>query len=138
MKVVMSIGNPLKSDDNIGNVILEKIDNKDIIKIKAGITPENFIEQIKKYDEIIILDAFEFKGKVGDVKVFKLDQIKDNPISTHNIPINLFQKFLSGSKIRIIGIKPNNIEFGEKLSRELENKIEEITENVKRLLQTHF
>jgi len=135
MKVVMSIGNPIKSDDNIGNIILDRLDIKDIIKIKAGITPENFINQLKNFDEVIIIDALEFEGETGEVKIFKLDEIKDSLVSTHNIPISLLKKFLPNSKIKIIGIKPKNIEFGKELSEELKNKIEEIIEKVSSFLK---
>jgi hydrogenase 3 maturation protease len=135
MKAVMSIGNPIKSDDNIGNVILEKLDIKNIEKIKAGTTPENFIVKLKNFDEIIILDALEFGGKVGEVKVFELNDIKDDLATTHNIPMNLLKKFLPNSKIKIIGIQTKNIEFGEELSRELESKIEEIVKRVSLFLK---
>ncbi|NIM47438.1 MAG: hydrogenase maturation protease [Candidatus Aenigmarchaeota archaeon] len=130
MKAVMSIGNPIKSDDNIGNIILDKLDVKDIIKIKAWVTPENFIKNLKDYDEIIILDALKFGGKIGEVKIFELNEIKDVLLSTHSIPADLLKRFLPDSKIKIIGIQPKNIDFGEELSEELENKIEEIIEKV--------
>ena len=135
MKAVMSIGNPIKSDDNIGNIILDKLDVKDIIKIKAEVTPENFIKDLKNYDEIIILDALEFGGNVGEVKFFELNEIKDAITTTHNIPISLLKRFLPNSKIKIIGIQPKNIEFGEKLSEELESRIEEIVERINLFLK---
>jgi len=134
MKAVMSIGNPLKLDDNIGNIILERLDIENIIKIRGEITPENFIDKLKDCDEIIILDSLQFGGEVGEVRIFELNEIEDNIISTHNIPISLLQNFFPDSKIKIIGIQPKNIEFGEGLSEELESKIEEIVEKVKTLL----
>lgn len=135
MKAVMSIGNPIKSDDNIGNIILDRLDIKNIIKIKAGIRPENFIKELKDCDEIIILDALEFGGDVGEVRIFELNEIKDALTSTHNIPITLLKRFLPDSKIKITGIQPKNIGFGEELSEELENKIGEIVERVSLFLK---
>jgi len=136
MKAVMSIGNPLKSDDNIGNIILEKLDIKNIIKLRGGITPENFIDKLKDCNEIIILDALEFEGEIGEVRFFELNDIKSDLASTHNIPINLFQKFLPNSKIRIIGIKPKKIDIGTELSKELQEKIGEISEKVKEIINS--
>jgi len=135
MKAVMSIGNPIKSDDNIGNIVLDKLDIKDIIKIKAGINPENFIKELKDFEEIIIIDALDFGGKSGEVRVFNPDEIKDVLLSTHSITLNLLKKFLPDSKIKIIGIQPKNIGFGEELSKELENKIDEIVEKVSLFLK---
>ncbi|MFQ6020398.1 MAG: hydrogenase maturation protease [Candidatus Aenigmatarchaeota archaeon] len=134
MKAVMSIGNPLKGDDNIGNLIIDKLILKDMIKIKARNTPENFIEKLKGCDEIIILDALEFGGKVGEVNIFKLNEIKDIFSTTHNIPINILQKFLPNSEIKIIGIQPKNINFREGLSKELKEEFENIVKKVSKLL----
>ena len=135
MKAVMSIGNPLKSDDNIANIVLDKLSFKDITKIRAEITPENFITRLKKYDEIIILDALDFGGETGDVKIFDLDEVKGVSLSTHSLPIDLLKRFLPNSEIKVIGIQPKNIDFGEVLSSELQNRIDEIVENVSLFLK---
>jgi len=46
----------------------------------------------------------------------------------------LLKRFFPSSKIRVIGIQPKSIEFGNSLSREMENKIEEVAERVKSFL----
>ena len=131
----MSIGNPIKSDDNIGNIILEKLNIENIVKIRGETTPENFINKLKKCNEIIILDALEFGGYVGEVRVFDLNEVGEVSISTHSIPIDLLKKILPSSKIKVIGIQPKNIDFGEKISKELNNKIEKIVKDVTLLLK---
>jgi len=135
MKAVMSIGNPIKSDDNIGNIILDKLDIKNILKIRAEVTPENFISKLKNYNEVIILDALEFGGNVGDVRVFELDKIKDVSLSTHSISVDILKRFLPNSRIRVIGIQPKSVDLGEGLTDELGNKIEEIVEKVSLFLK---
>jgi len=131
----MSIGNPIKSDDNIGNVIIDKLDLENIIKIKAEISPENFMNKLEDCDEIIILDALDFEGNVGEVKIFELDKINEVSMSTHSIPIDLMKRILPNSKIKIIGIQPKSIDFGEELTKEMKNKIEEIVKKVTLLLK---
>ena len=135
MKAVMSIGNPIKSDDNIGNIILDRLHVENIKKIKGETTPENFIDKLKICDEIIIIDALQFDGEVGEVRTFELDNIKDVVISTHNITFNLLQKFLPNSKIKIIGIQTKKIDFGIGLSEELQSKTNEIVEKVTSFLK---
>ena len=135
MKAVISIGNPIKSDDNIGNIILEKI-GVDAMKFRAETSPENFLEKMKGCDKIIILDALEFGGAVGEVKVFDLDSVNDRLMSTHSIPIALFKRFLPDSKIIVVGIQPKNVEFGEELSEELKESIDKISENVEKIIRT--
>lgn len=130
MKAVMSIGNPIKSDDNIGNIILDRLNVEDVKKIKGETTPENFIDKLKIYEEIVIIDALQFGGEVGEVRVFELDDIKDVIISTHNITFNLLQKFLPNSKIKIIGIQTKNIDLEIGLTEELQSKMDQIVEKV--------
>jgi hydrogenase 3 maturation protease len=135
MKAVISIGNPIKSDDNIGNVILERID-VDAIMVRGETTPENFIEKIKGCDEIIILDALQFGGEVGEVKAFDLENVEDRLMSTHSIPIALFKRFFPDSKITIIGIQPENIDFGDELSDEIKNKMDDIVNEVEEMINS--
>lgn len=130
MKGVMSIGNPIKSDDNIGNIIIDKLKVNDIIKIKAEINPENFMNKLKELDEIIILDALDFGGQVGEVKFFELDKINEVSISTHSIPISMIKRLLPNSEIKIAGIQPKSIDFGEELTKEMKEKIEYIVEKI--------
>ena len=79
VKLIISLGNPIKSDDNIGNLVVDKLkqqkeiqNNKDqdIEFIKAEISPENFFYQIAelKPEIIYIIDAVDFGGSVGEVK----------------------------------------------------------------------
>ena len=135
MKAVISIGNPIKSDDNIGNIVLEKI-NIEAIKLRAETSPENFLEKMKGCNQIIILDALEFGGAVGEVKVFNLESVNDRLMSTHSIPIALFKRFLPDSKIIVIGIQPKNVEFGEEISDELKESVDKISENVEKIIRT--
>lgn len=138
-KTVMSIGNPLKSDDNIGNLILDELQKsmKDVNFIKGSTNPENFIEPLKKINPEIIffIDVAFFSGKVGAVKTFQLKDILDINISTHNFPITVFKKIFPDSKIILIGIKPKNLDIGEGLSPELKNKFDSLVEEVKKIIQ---
>ena len=133
MKAVMSIGNPIKSDDNVGNVVLDMID-VDAIKIRAETMPENFIERMKGCDTIIIIDALEFGGRKGEVRLFDISDVEDRLMSTHSVPISLFKKFLPKAKILVIGIQPKSLEFGDELSENLKNNLESIAKNVKELI----
>jgi len=141
-KIVISIGNPLKSDDNIGNLLLNKLKktmkNKNVDFIEGSTNPENFMEPLKKInpDIIFILDVALFSGNAGDVKLFQLQEILKYNISTHNLPITVFQKFFPKTKIILIGIKPKSLDFGEDLTPELKDKFVNIFEEVKRIIET--
>jgi hydrogenase 3 maturation protease len=138
-KVVISVGNPLKSDDNISNLVLEELQknsDKNVKYIKGSTNPENFIELIRKMNPevIYIIDTAIFPGNVGDIKKFQLKDIINMNISTHSFPITFFHDLLPESEIMLIGIKPKSLEMGEKLSPELKNKFKQIVEKVKMII----
>ncbi len=140
-KAIISIGNPLKSDDNIGNLIIDKIKNsyknKDYYFFKGGMNPENFIEPLKKInpDVIFFIDVAVFEGEVGDVKLFRLDDIVDFNISSHYFPITVFKQYFPTSKLILIGIKPKIVSFSESLSPELKKQLKEIILKVQRTIE---
>lgn len=137
---VIGLGNPLKKDDNIGNVIIEKLEKevkgKNLVFIKAYLTPENYLLLLKKDEpeNVYIIDAVEFEGKVGDVKVFNLDEINQSRITTHNIPVNIYQDYFPNSVIKLIGIKVKDVSFGEELSKEIKDKLDDIFKEVKKII----
>jgi hydrogenase 3 maturation protease len=140
-KAIISIGNPLKSDDNIGNLIVDKIKkfykDKDYYFFKGGMNPENFIEPLKKInpDVIFFIDVAIFEGEVGDVKLFRLDDIIDINISSHYFPITIFKQYFPEVKLVLIGIKPKIISFSESLSPELKKRLKEIIQKVQRIIE---
>lgn len=136
MKAVVSIGNPLKADDNIANLILEDLKLENILKIKGEMNPENYIGKMRDCEIIIFLDALEFGGEVGDVKVFELEEVQETITTTHSISVDMLKKFLPSSKIKIIGIQPKNIDFGIDMSEELKNKISEISKKVEEIVSS--
>ncbi len=138
-KVLISIGNRLKSDDDVANVVIGKIrTSRELLLIKGGTNPENFVSRIRDFgpEKIYFLDAVDFKGGPGDVRLFPLDSLKGISMSsTHNVSLEMFSKLFPGCGLFVIGIQPKKLGFGEGLSRELESRIPEIADRVKRLLQ---
>jgi len=140
-KAIISVGNPLKSDDNIGNIILDKIKkhykNKDYHFFEGGMNPENFIEPLRKINPsaIFFIDVAIFEGEIGDVRLFKLEDIIDMNISTHYFPIKIFKKYFPKARLVLIGIKPKIVNFGQELSPELKTRLPEIIENVQRTIE---
>lgn len=137
---IIGIGNPLKKDDNIGNLLIGKL-NKEVkgeefIFIKAYHTPENYLSLLKKEKpkKIYILDAVEFKGVTGEVKVFDLEDISLSVITTHNIPVTVYKNHLPESKIKLIGIKVKDVSFGEGLSKEIKDKFSNILGEIKKII----
>lgn len=141
MIVVMGMGNLLKSDDNIGNIVVSVLKNrsradkrlKEVLLIEAGTAPESFIHPIRKAGASIlyIIDAAEFAGKVGDINVLPLDRIEETGIrTTHNIPIGLLNDMLSNTEIRVIAIKVASIEPGDDLTKDIKDNLDDLVDKV--------
>ena len=137
--VIMGIGNTLRSDDAAGIKIIEKL--KEEIKGRKGITiincgeaPENFLGKIEKIKptHIIIVDAIEMYAEPGSIGIFQEDEIKDYPtISTHNISPTILLAYIREiikAKTTLIGIQPQNIEFGEEITPKVKKAIKIVTE----------
>lgn len=138
-KVVIGIGNPLKGDDNIGNLVVDelkkKVKNKNILFIRAETNPENFIGKIKSFkpNSIYFIDAVEFDGNLGEVKVFDINDILNKNLSTHEISVKVFNDFFPDAKIFVIGVKSEKIEYDDGLSLVLKQNFNSIMNEVKRI-----
>ena len=125
MVLLVGIGNVLKSDDNIGNLVVEKLKN-DFDILVAETNPEAYLSKMKGRDKIIFIDAVDFKGEIGEVQLFNLEDIQDLLYATHNIPVSMLKKMLPGVEIQVIGIQPKSLEFGTELSLNLEEIVEKV------------
>jgi hydrogenase maturation protease len=130
--LVIGLGNPLKRDDDIGNIIANRLVGFNAVS--AETTPESFISEMKKHNVIVFVDAVEFNGKTGDVKLFKLTDLKEMPLSTHSVPIETLREIMPRKKMFVIGVKPEDVDYGAGLTNELKKKLEGIIEETKRLL----
>ena len=139
-RAIISVGNKIKSDDNIGNLVIEKIPNSpEVIKIKGGLNPENFIRPVKNFkpDVIFFLDAVDSGDEPGSVKLMRIADVQTLSPSTHNIPVSIFKKLFPNSKIFIIGIQPKTLDFGTELSPELKKEFGNIVKKVQEILSDH-
>ena len=138
-KIVIGIGNSLKRDDNIGNLVVDelrkKIEDENVLFIRAETNPENFIGKIKSFnpDIIYFVDAVEFDGEIGEVKVFSIDAVLNESLSTHGISVKVFRDFFPEAKIYVVGVKPEDIEYGEGLSLSLKENFDSIIISMKKI-----
>ena len=86
---VIGIGNPLRRDDGIGIVLLEKLVERrnelpeNIEFINGGIGGMNLLHILARYDVVVVIDAVNFDGEVGESKLFKSEDV-----NSQKIPIN--------------------------------------------------
>ncbi len=143
---IVGFGNKYRSDDGIGVRIVEELEKLDFFKdvevIDGGTSGTDLIFLIKGCRKIIIIDAIDAGQKTGDVVNIRADEIssfikKDcRSLSLHDLNLSDILKIVKELKIdadiSIIGIKPESIDFGDRLSPEIEKKIPLIISMVKK------
>ena len=150
---VIGIGNPLRRDDGIGIVLLEKLIEKkdelpsDIEYIDGGTGGMNLLHLLARFDIAIILDAVNFDGHPGELRLFTSEEVRSKKvslnISTHESD---FLKVIQLSKelekqpdeLFIFGIQPKDTSFGKGLSPELQRNIELLLIRLQTEIKTIF
>ncbi|MFC1571906.1 hydrogenase 3 maturation endopeptidase HyCI [Candidatus Margulisiibacteriota bacterium] len=128
--LILGVGNVMKRDDGAGPAAIAGINN--IESIDVGVVPENYTGKIKqiKPDTLVIVDAIDFKGKAGNIRVFEAKDMAIRDFSTHGISLITFVGFLKedlpGLNVIIVGIQPKEVGFGEGLSPEVEKAVNEL------------
>lgn len=120
------MGNELRCDDGLGPLFAKKIiplikDNNKINIIDGGIVPENFTLDIKKTKptHLIIVDAVMMGEVAGFINIIEKEKINEFNVSCHSMPITFLLKFLETEisfKVILIGIQPENLDFGDTIS----------------------
>ena len=145
MKVaIIGIGNTLMSDDGAGVRVLELLtdipDNVELVELATG--GMTLLHELDGLDRAIIIDAVDFGGKPGEVRVFTPDDvtsIKTVGYSLHDLDI---LKVLDLARtmgtlpreVFIVAVQPGSLEMGEGLSSEVEGALGELARRIVELL----
>lgn len=138
--VIVSIGNPLRGDDAIGSYIAKEITNKiNAIVIDCEDSPERYLGEILQNnpDTVIFIDALEMKAEPGSIIFLEAEDLNRIEVSTHRTALKLCADYISknlNSRIIIVGIQPEDINFGADLSK----KVLEAADTIKALLISHI
>ncbi len=133
--LIVFIGNKLRSDDGIALFIAENIkdlpDHITILKIENN--PEYIIDHALSIVplKIIIIDAANFNGSTGDIKLIPYEFIPESSLSTHTFPLKLIIKILeedTNSKVLFLGIQIKNTSLGETITKKVKDAADEIIE----------
>ena len=128
----VGIGNLLKQDDGVGVYISNRIKNRDnIISLTVETSIENYIGKINtlKPDLLVLLDCMELRSEQGTHKLLELSQVQDITFNTHNISLKKLSDFFK-MPVFILGIQPENINFGENLSYLVRNIADKIINQI--------
>lgn len=121
--LVLTVGNPLRSDDGVGSWIASRARPPEglVIVLDAGERPECAIAPASRLRpaRTVILDAADFGGVPGETRIIPEDRIPDHALSTHSFPLPVVARLLiedTGAPVFFIGIQPATVALGEALS----------------------
>ena len=142
---VIGIGNPLRKDDGIGIVVLNRLRVHHVKTLcraslqnrydyfDFGTSAIDLANKLSAYKKALLIDGINSGLKPGELKIFDLKEIvaqniKDNLSSTHQIDLgqllSLAKSLNLGIEIYVAGIQVEDLSFGQGLSQSLEDKID--------------
>jgi hydrogenase 3 maturation protease len=140
--VVAGIGNQLRRDDFAGMKIVKDMKGKvsqKVYLIECETVPESFIQEIVEFrpTHILVIDAALLDGSYGSVKLIKDLKISLPAISMHMLPLQIFFAYLRstlGAKVALLAIQPKITDFGEGLSREVDDSAKNLVKILLKIL----
>ena len=129
----VGVGNVLKKDDGVGVFIgqhMAKRKNVDVLIVEVSI--ENYIGKINALDPecLILIDCVDFGQKPGSFSLIDLEDIRDLTTNTHNISLGKMKDLFNAKDIKVLGVQPADVNFGEGLTKEVEKAAQRILEMV--------
>ncbi|MFW9808887.1 MAG: hydrogenase 3 maturation endopeptidase HyCI [Candidatus Thorarchaeota archaeon] len=142
---VLGIGNDLRTDDGLGLFVIEhlKIDDPRIMIENVGSVPEGFAKNLASFgaERVIMVDAADMLKPPGHVELITKERIGGIAISTHRMPLSFLMTYLeqeTGGKTLLIGIQPKSVQFGERLTPEIQEVVDKTIVSLEKVLKEHL
>ncbi len=137
--VIVGIGNILRADDGFGPMLIKKLKGKiKSVCIDAGTAPENYAGKIikEKPGAILLVDVVDLGLEAGKYKILKKIDILKSGFTTHDLSPRLFMEYLekeTKARIYMLGVQPKNLSFGNEMSDNLEQTLEDLEKTIKEI-----
>lgn len=132
--VVLGVGNTLKADDGLGPLLCQRLaGHLSATVIDAGTVPESYIQPIVRArpDNLLIVDAIDFGGSPGDMRVFRSEETGTFAFSTHALSLHLFVDVVRQGvdvEVHLLGVQPGCTELGRPVTEPVRKAIESLAE----------
>ena len=133
---ILGFGNRLWRDDGVGSCIAEALqDCPNLDSVDGGFVPENHLEVVasKNPDTILMIDAADFGGEPGEVRLLQPGEVALAGISTHAGSPQMLGKYLearTGARVALLAIQPKDTSEGNELSPEVSATLKELVEKL--------
>ena len=119
---LLGIGNRRRCDDGAGSWIAAALHaTLGPSAIDAGTVPENYLEKMARShpDTIVLIDAVDFGGTPGELRVLEPERIAPAGVSTHALSLRMAVQYLrarTAAHVVLLAIQPASIDEGDALS----------------------
>lgn len=133
--VFVGIGNRMRGDDASGVALLSHLDGLGSHILDAGVTPEEYTGIIKrlKPTTIVFLDALDFGGLPGQMKIIEIEDISQNRVSIHKISLDIIMDYLkqeTGADVFLLGLQYASLSFNSGLSPGMKESVQECADSI--------
>ena len=137
--VLIGAGNELRSDDGVGAILAKKLG---IGSARASSMPDqpsraSSPRSAGGSDTVALIDAVQFDGRKGEVRVFSAADLGTARLGTHGMSPGLFMETLERmgvARTLLIGIRPGTTTVGQELSPEIQSAAEILEAVLTRIL----
>lgn len=133
---IMGIGNRHWHDDGVGSYIAEALeDHHDLDVVDAGFVPENHLEEValRHPDSILMVDATDFGGEPGQVRLIYPEKVAYSGVSTHAGSLRMLAEYMherTHAPVALLAIQPGDTSAGESLSPAVSETFRDLLENL--------
>jgi hydrogenase 3 maturation protease len=118
---VLGIGNDLNGDDAAGALVARSLlavcgQYANLQAVDGGSAPENSTGKIRRFMPhlVLMVDAADFGGKPGEVRMLEAADMDGFSASTHSLPPSVLAAYLGGEMgcaVAFAGIQAQSLEF---------------------------
>jgi hydrogenase 3 maturation protease len=131
---VVGIGNVIKGDDGAGCVLIERLgEGFPMPVVDCAEVPENYggwVER-RELEAVVYVDAVEFGGETGEVRIIPLEKMMESATSTHHLSLHYMIRFLKNEwegEAIMVGIQPASMVIGEGICKEVSEGVDLVAE----------
>lgn len=139
--VVLGVGHALRADDAAGSIIAEELRARfPHLVFDGGQAPENFAGPVRRAEPgtIFIVDAADFGGEPGEVRVARSDEVVGLMTATHAPPLSVLMSLLSdetGADVYLVAVQAATMELGGTMSAAVRDASAKLIEELGRLIE---
>lgn len=128
---ILGVGNRMRGDDGAGSWVAERLAGRVSVPVfDGGTAPENYLEKIAALlpDTVLIIDAADFGGSPGEMRLFRAEEVGPGGLSTHALSLSLAAEYLrtrGRATVRLLAIQPADAGLGRPMSEAVRRAVEQ-------------